>query len=263
MLSCFYARTDSPSSSRRWTSYSPNGQHHCQIDYILVRKRFRSGVNIARTRLSVLDCPQIDTEDDHPILRKEVEAAVQSLKKGKSTGVDNILAELVQAGGEDAITTLTTICDKSWQTGEWPTPWTQSLVIALPKEGNLQQCHNYQTISLISHPSKVMLKIILNRLKPQAEKIIAEEQAGFRAERNTTEQFFNLRILFEKYLQHEQDLYHVFIRFKKAFDRVWHEALWAPLKKYNISTNLLRKNKNLYNKATSAVLFNSSIGNWF
>ena len=142
MLSCFYARTDSPSSSRRWTSYSPNGQHHCQIDYILVRKRFRSGVNIARTRLSVLDCPQIDTEDDHPILRKEVEAAVQSTKKWKSGGVDKIPAELVQAGGEDVITALTTICDKIWQTREWPTLWTQSLAITLPKKDNLQQCQN-------------------------------------------------------------------------------------------------------------------------
>ena len=60
----------------------------------------------------VLNSPQRDTEDDHPILREEVEAAVQSLKKGKSAGVDNIPAELVQAGGEDAITALKTICNK-------------------------------------------------------------------------------------------------------------------------------------------------------
>ena len=64
-----------------------------------------------------------------------------------------------------------------------------------------------------------MLKIILNRLKPQAEKIIADEQAGFRAGRSTTEQIFNLRILCEKYLQHQQDLYHVFIDFKKTSTR--------------------------------------------
>ena len=69
-----------------------------------------------------------------------------------------------------------------------------------------------------------------------------------------------LRILCEKYLQHQQDLYHVFIDFKKAFDRVWHAALWASMKKYNISTNFIQVIKNLYNKATSAVLFNSSIG---
>ena len=115
----------------------------------------------------------------------------------------------------------------------------------------------------VCHPSKVMQKIILNRLKPQAEKIIVEGQAGFKAGKNTTERVFNLRILCEKYLQHQQDLYHVFINFKKAFDRVWHAALWATMKKYNISTNLIQVIKNLYDKATSAVLFNSSIEDWF
>ena len=95
-----------------------------------------------------------------------------------------------------------------------------------------------------------MLKIILNRLKPQAEKIIAEEQAGFRAGRSTTKQIFNSRILSKKYLKHQQDLYHVFIDFKKAFDRVWHAA------------NLIRVIKNLHDKATSTFLFNSSMGDW-
>ena len=69
---------------------------------------------------SILNFPQTDTEEDDPILPKEVEAAVQSFKKEKSAGVD-IPAELVQAGGEDVITTPTTICSKIWQTGEWPT----------------------------------------------------------------------------------------------------------------------------------------------
>ena len=117
---------------------------------------------------------------------------MQSLKKGKSAGFDNNPAELIQAGGEDVFTALTTICNKIWQTGKRPTPWTQSLVITLPKKGNLQQCQNYRTTSLISHPSKVMLKVILNRLKSQAEKIITEKQAGFRAGRSTTQQIFNL-----------------------------------------------------------------------
>ena len=108
-----------------------------------------------------------------------------------------------------------------------------------------------------------MLKVILNRLKPQAEEIIAEEQAGFRAGRSTTEQIFNLRILCEKYLQHQQNLYHVFIDFKKAFDRVRHAALWATKLKYNISANLVRTNEQLYDKATSAVQLNGSIREWF
>ena len=197
----------------------------------------------------VLDCPKIPDEEHHPLLREEVEAVVKALKMGKSAGVDNIPAELVQAGEEDMIDILVTLCNKIWKTGEWPTTWTQSLVITRPKKGNLQLCQNYRTISLISHPSKVMLKIIQNRLQPQAEKIIAEEQAGFRTERSTTEQIFNLRILGEKYLQHQQNLYHVSIDFKKAFDRVWHEALWATMRKYNINASIIQAIENLYDKA--------------
>ena len=108
-----------------------------------------------------------------------------------------------------------------------------------------------------------MLKIILNRLHPQADEIVAEEQAGFRAGRSTTEQIFNLRILCEKYLRHQQYLYDVFIDVKKAFDRVvWHETLWATMRKYT-NANIIRVIGNLYFKAQSAVLFNGSIWDWF
>ena len=115
-----------------------------------------------------------------------------------------------------------------------------SPLITLPKKGNLQLRENYRTISLISHPNKVMLKIILNRLQPQAEEVIAEEQAGFRTRRSATEQISNLRILCNKYLQHQQNLNHVFTDFKMAFDRVWHEALWTTRRKYNINASIIR-----------------------
>ena len=146
----------------------------------------------------VFDCPQI------PKWRASLYSTISdgsssqsALKMGKSAGVDNIPAELVQAGEEAMVYILTTICNNIWKTGECPTTWTQSLVITLPKKDNLQLCQKHRTISLISHPGKVMLKIILNRLQPQTEEIIAEEQAGFRAGRSTTQQLFNLRILCE------------------------------------------------------------------
>ena len=109
-----------------------------------------------------------------------------------------------------------------------------------------------------------MLKIILNRLnmKPQVEKIIAEERAGFRAGRSTKEQLFNLQILCEKCLQHKQNLYNVFVDFNKAFNRVWHAALRATMRKYNITASFIRVIKHLYDKATIEVLFNSSIEDW-
>ena len=158
---------------------------------------------------------------------------------------------------------LLIICDKIWWTAVWPTPWTQSLIITLPKKGNLQLCQSYHTISLISHPSKVMLRSILNRLKPQAEEIIKEKQTGFRAGSSTTEQIFSLRILCEKYLQHQQNLYHVFVDFKKAFGRVVRAALWATMRLHNINANLIRTVEPLSDKATSAVYHDNNIEEWF
>ena len=108
-----------------------------------------------------------------------------------------------------------------------------------------------------------MLRILLNRLKPQAEEIIKEEPAGFRAGRKTTEQILNLWILCEKHLQHLKSLYHVFVDFKKAFNRVWHVALWASTRLYNVNDNLIRAIECLYNKATSTVYHGNNIGEWF
>ena len=212
---------------------------------------------------NVTVCQESTNDDDFPILRVEVVAAIRTLKSGKAAGVDNIPAELIKHGGESVVDMLLLICNKIWQTGEWPTPWTQSLIITLPKKGNLQQCQNYRTLSLISHASKVMLRIILKRLSPQAEDIIAEEQAGFRRGRSTAEQIFNLRVLCEKYSQHQQDIFHVFIDYKKAFDRVWHDALWATMKNYNMGQKLVMSIQQLYKNATSAVLAQGKIGDWF
>ena len=87
------------------------------------------------------------------------------------------------------------------------------------KKGNLKHCSNYRTISLIRLANKVMLKIIKNRLQPQADRVISEEQAGFVKDRSTIGQIFKLRILCEKHKLQQKKLYHIFIDFRKAFDR--------------------------------------------
>jgi len=180
-----------------------------------------------------------------------VEAAIKSLKPGN------------KYGGEATIEAYTKLCNQVWRTGTWPSAWAKSLVIPLPKKGNLKQCSNYRTISLISHPSKILLRVILNRLRPQAENIIAEEQAGFRRGRSTTEQIFNLRTLSEKYRNDQKVLYHNFIDFKKAFDRVWQEGLCAILRKFNVSKGIVNVIEALYKESQSAVMYGEQISDWF
>ena len=184
--------------------------------------------------ISILNATELTDNDNYPILRSEVVSAIQSLKIGKSPGIDNITGELLKSGGENMISVITNVCNKIWNSGDWPMVWTQYLIICIHKKGNIQKCENYRTISLISHMSKIILKVILRRLQPIAEELLSEEQAGFRAGRSTNEQIFNLRIIQEKYTDHQKPLYHIFIDFKKAFDRISHAALWDTMK-YSIS----------------------------
>ena len=193
------------------------------------------------------------TEDDPEILECEVEAALKALKHGKSPGIDNIPAELLAYGGESVVKAYTRICNRVFKTGNWPKDWTTSIVIPLPKKGNLKKCNNYRTISLISHPSKILLKVILKRLQPQAEAILSEEQAGFRKGRSTSEQIFNLRVLCEKYRQLGKPVYHNFVDYKKCFDRIWQEGLWAVLRRYHISAGLINCIEALYASSSSLV----------
>ena len=202
-------------------------------------------------------------EGDFNILPEEVEKAIDQLKKGKSPGADNIPAELIQHCGPELITVLTSICQRIWKNKEWPKSWTRSLIIPLPKKGNLRACSNYRTISLISHASKIMLRIILNRLRNKSESLLAEEQAGFRPGRSTVQQIFNLQVLAEKYLHHQSDLHHNFIDFKKAFDHVWHQGLWQVLRDYNFDENLVQVIEALYADSSSAVLLQNRTGVFF
>jgi len=122
-------------------------------------------------------------------------------------------------------------------------------MIPLPKKGNTKKCKNNRTISLINHSSKVLLNILLSRMKPTAREIINEAQAGFTKGRGTVEQIGNVRTINEKYIEHQNYVYHNFIDFKKAFDRVWHEALWLTMLKHNFRPSIVPVLKSLYEHA--------------
>ena len=97
----------------------------------------------------------------------------------------------------------------------------------------------------------------MNRLTSQAEKVLSEQQSGFRKGRSTTGPIFNCLDLIEKHLEIQKDLYHNFIDFKKALDSIWHEGLWSTLNKYGIDFNITLMILSLYKNSTSAMLFNS------
>ncbi|KAL8569366.1 hypothetical protein ACOMHN_014050 [Nucella lapillus] len=112
-------------------------------------------------------------------------------------------------------------------------------------------------------PQQSEAACIAEQIESEIRRDFAEEQAGFRPKRSTVKQIFSIRILIEKHLQHQHDLFYNFIDFKKAFDRVWHDGLWQVMRNYNIDSNIIDVIKALYDDSKSAVLQNNQIGECF
>ena len=93
---------------------------------------------------------------------------------------------------------LHSICQQIWKTQQWPQDWKRSVFIPIPKKGNAKECSNYQTIALISHASKVMLKILQARLQQYMNWKLSDAQAGFRKDRGTRDQIPNIHWIIEK-----------------------------------------------------------------
>ena len=98
-------------------------------------------------------------------LECEVKRALGSITKNKDSGGDGIPVELIQILKDDAVKVLHSICQQIWKTQQWPQDWKKSVLIPIPKKGNAKECSNYCTFALISHTSKVMLKVLQVRLQ--------------------------------------------------------------------------------------------------
>ena len=112
------------------------------------------------------------------ILECEVKWALESITMNKSSGGDGIPVELFQILKDDAVKVLHSICQKIWKTQQWPQDWKMSVFIPFAKKGNGKECSNYRTIALISHASKVMLKILQVRLQQYVNCELPDVQAG-------------------------------------------------------------------------------------
>ena len=119
------------------------------------------------------------------ILECEAKQALESTTANKASGSDGIPAELFHIWKDDAVKVLHSICQQIWKTQQWPQDWKSSVVIPIPKKGNDKECSNYSTIALISHASKVMLKILQARLQQYVNWELPDVQAGFRKGRGT------------------------------------------------------------------------------
>ena len=102
---------------------------------------------------------------------------------------------MIKAGGEKLLGKIHSLCNQVWVECHVPEEWLKSVLVPIPKKGGALECKNYRTISLISHIGKIIMIILQKRLDAQLEAHIADEQAGFRKDRSTTQQILMLRLL--------------------------------------------------------------------
>ena len=148
--------------------------------------------------------------------------ALGSITTNKASGGDGIPAEVFQILKDDAVKVLNSICQQIWKTQQWSQDWKRSIFIPIPKKGNAKECSNYHTIALISHASKVMLKILQARLQQYMNCEPPDVQAGLRKGRGTRDQIANICWIIEKAREFQKNIYFCFIDYAKAFDCVDH-----------------------------------------
>ena len=161
-------------------------------------------------------------------------------------GGDGIPIALFQILKDDAVKALHSICQQIWKTQQWPQDWKRSIFIPVPKKGNSKECSNYPTNALISHTSKVMLRILQARFQQYVNHEFLDVQVGFRKVRGTRDQIANIRWIIEKAREFQKNIYFCFIDCDKAFDCVDHNKPWKILKDMGIQDHLTCLLRNLY-----------------
>ena len=152
----------------------------------------------------------------------------------KASGGDGIPVELFQILKNDAVKVLHSVCQQIWKTQQWPQDQKRSVFIPIPKKGNAnaKECSNDHTIALMSHASKVMLKILQARLQQYVNCELPNVQAGFRKGKGTKDQIANIGWIIKKAREFQKNIYLCFIDYAKAFDCVEQNKLWKILWEY-------------------------------
>ena len=125
----------------------------------------------------------------------------------KASGCDGIPVELFQILKDDTVKVLHSICQQIWKTQQWPQDWKRSVFIPIPKKGNAKERSNYHTIALISHASKVMLKILQARLQQYVNRELPDVQADFRKGRGTRDPIANIFWIIKKVRDSQRGIY--------------------------------------------------------
>ena len=180
----------------------------------------------------------------------------------KASGGDGIPAELFQILKDDAVKVLPSICQQSWKAQQWPQDWKRSVFIPIFNKGNAKKCSNYHTIALISHASKVILKILRARLQEYMNHELPDVQAGFRKGRGTRDQISTSAGPLKKQESSRKTSTSALLTMPKPLT-VWITTNWKILKEMEIPDHLTCLLRNLYAGQEAIVRTGHGTTDWF
>jgi hypothetical protein len=161
-----------------------------------VLNRWKNFFNRVLNVHGVHDVRQMDIHTAEPLIPEpsliEMEIAIGKLKSYKSPGTDQIPAELIKSGGETLYSEIHRLICCIWNKEELPQQWKESIIVPVYEKGGKTDCNNYRGISLFSTAYKILSNILLDRLTPYVSEIIGDHQYGFRCNRSTRDQIFNI-----------------------------------------------------------------------
>jgi hypothetical protein len=201
---------------------------------------------------NVSDVRQIEVHTAEPLVpgpsRLEVEIAIAKLKQYKSSGIDQIPAELIQAGREMLLSAIHKLINSIWNKEELPDQWKEYIIVPVHKRGDKTDCNNYRGISLLSTSYKILSNILLSRLSPYVDEVTGDHQCGFRRNRSTTDQILCIRQILGEKWEYNETVHQLFMDFKKAYDSVRKEVLYNILIEFGVPMKLVRLIKMCLNK---------------
>jgi hypothetical protein len=230
----------------RWRNY---------IEYLYDREGKPSPQEIPVEQESLVQ----DDDKGPELLEREILCALDEIKNGKSPGIDEIPVELLKCMGVEGKRRLVDVCKEIYSSGVWPQDFVQLVLVPIEKRPCATQCEDFRTISLISHASKILLKILTKRLENKAETYIGRSQFGFRKGCGTRDAIGVLRTLCERNIDNGSDLFVCFVDFEKAFDRVNWNKMLGILKAVGVDWRDRRLIANLYLSQQAVVRLDSGL----
>ena len=209
------------------------------------------------------DKPAIEKVIEGPkVMQSEVKAAIKKLKMDKAPGPDQICIEMIKALDEFGIAKVTDLINEIYDTGEIHPDLCKSIFVTLPKKPGATECELHRTISLMSHITKILMRVIMARTRKAIRPEIGKEQFGFVQNAGTRNAIFILRMLLETAIERQRNLYVCFIDYSKAFDKVRHENLIEILQSLDIDGKDVRILRNLYWEQTAGVRVQNEVGEY-